>query len=240
MRSRGRRSRSRRGGGGDGRKGVQTELVADAGVGGITHRPLQVGGVLDGEQLLEQAGGVGVLGAGADFGPAFVGLLRHVHRAKSSAHGDEGGGVRRRPAFEQEGGLIRDRLQGGDDDVGAAQHGAEVVRRVDAHLKFLMQFHVLSGKGELGGLARLRNPMLDRLQIYVLRRGQVAKFAVGSFLGDKVGIDGGEGRRGGGGVANGQARGDGGIGSGGGDDKLAVVREDGYWEVGNVVAHGRS
>jgi hypothetical protein len=34
----------------DGRKGVQTELVADAGVGGIADGPLQVGGVLNGQQ----------------------------------------------------------------------------------------------------------------------------------------------------------------------------------------------
>jgi hypothetical protein len=52
MRGRGRWSRrsSRSCGCAGGRKGVQTELVADAGVGGIADGPLQVGGVLNGQQ----------------------------------------------------------------------------------------------------------------------------------------------------------------------------------------------
>ena len=52
LRCRGRWSRrsSRSCGCAGGRKGVQTELVANAGVGGIADGPLQVGGVLNGQQ----------------------------------------------------------------------------------------------------------------------------------------------------------------------------------------------
>ena len=40
-----------------GREGVELKFVADAGVGGIFRRKLQVGGVLDGQQCFVKAGG---------------------------------------------------------------------------------------------------------------------------------------------------------------------------------------
>src|ERR1035437_2862966 len=118
MRGRGRRCRrSSRCGGAGGRKGVEPEFVAHAGVGRVGGRPLQIGGVLNGQKIFVKRGGVGVLGGGGILRAALGGLLRGRGRAKSLPRGGEGGGLGVRPTLEFERGQIA--LHGGDDDVGA-------------------------------------------------------------------------------------------------------------------------
>ena len=100
-----------------------------------------------------------------------------------------------------------------------------------ADLEFLMQFHGLSGEGEFGGLGGLRHAAMQRVQVLLLRDGQVAECAFGGFLaGDIAGHFGAKrvGRRE---VGGGQSRGDFGVVLGGGDDESAVVGEDGCGHV---------
>ncbi len=103
-------------------------------------------------------------------------------------------------------------------------------------LKFLMQFHGLSGEGELGGLLRLCHAIVQRGQVLLLRGGEVAEFAFRAFLGGDIGGDFGAKRVGGGKVTGGQSRGNGGRGESGGNDESALMRENGGGHVWSV--HG--
>ena len=188
-----------------GRKGVEAKRVAHAGIGGIGGRPLQVGGVLNGQQPFVEVGGIGIFLAGADFGAAFGGLLRHIDGAQALARGHKGRRVGIGPALELERGQVRDVLHGGDNDVGAGQKRAEVIRAGDAHLKFLMQFHGLAGKGEFGGLARLVHAMLQGVQVRLLVPGERPEFALRVFLAGEVAGDFSERGAGIGDVIGGQA-----------------------------------
>ena len=80
-----------------------------------------------------------------------------------------------------------------------------------ADLKFLMQFHGLAGKGEFGGLGRLRHALMQGGQILLLRGGQIAEFAFGVFLAGDIAGNFRAKRVGGGEVGGGQARGDFGV-----------------------------
>ena len=103
-----------------------------------------------------------------------------------------------------------------------------------ADLKFLMQFHRLSGKSEFGGLGGLRHATVQRGQILLLRCGQIAKFAFGGFLAGDIAGNFGAKRVGGGEVIGGQSRGHGGRGNTGGNDESALMREDGGGHVWSV------
>ncbi len=210
-------------------------MIAQPGVGGINGRPLQIGGVLDGQKIFVERGGIGVLRRGGIFRVAQCALLRGRGGAKSLPRGGEGGGLGIGPAFELERGKVRGLLNGGDDDVGAGENGAEVGGMVDAHLKFLMQFHGLAGKGEPGGLARLVHAMEQCIEVHVLGGGEVAEFTLDAFLSGKVGADFGEQRGGAGQKTGGQSPRDIRIRLAGGDDDVAVVDERGYGEVRYVV-----
>ena len=137
------------------REDAQFEFGAGGGVSRVGGRKFQVAGVLDGQNVFVGVGGIGGFHAGRLLGVALAGLLRGGAGGKCGAHGGEGLRFGIRPAFEFHRGQIRGGLHGGENNVGAAQHGIQFVRIVDADLKFLMQFHGLAGEGELGGLARL-------------------------------------------------------------------------------------
>ena len=104
-----------------------------------------------------------------------------------------------------------------------------------AGLKFLMQLHGLAGKGEFGGLGRLRHALMEDVQIFGLRLGQLAEFAFGGFLAGDIAGDFLAERVGGGNAGRGQARGDFRVCFGGSDDEAAVVGDNGN---GNVRAFG--
>ena len=100
-----------------------------------------------------------------------------------------------------------------------------------ADLKFLMQFHGLSGKSEFGGLGGLRHATVQRGQILLLRGGEIAEFTLGVFLAGDIASNFGAKCVGGSEVIGGQSRGHGGRGNTGGDDESALMREDGSREV---------
>ena len=169
------------------REDAQFEFGAGGGVGRVGGRKFQVGGVLEGQNVFVGIGGVGGFHAGRFFGVALAGLLRGGAGGKRAAHGGKSLRLGIRPAFEFQRGQVRRGLHGGENDVGAAQHGIQFVRIVDADLKFLMQLHGLAGKGELGGLARLAHAMQQRIEVGRLRGGEVAGFALGNLLAGHVG-----------------------------------------------------
>jgi len=209
------------------REDAQLEFGAGGGVGRVGGRQFQVGGVLDGQNVFVGVGGVGGFHAGRLFGVALAGLLRGGAGGKRGAHGGEGLRFGIRPAFEFHRGQIRGGLHGGENDVGAAQHGIQFVGIVDADLKFLVQFHGLAGKGELGGLARLSHAMQKRIEIGLLRGGEIAGFALGNALAGHVGGQFAEGGGRPGEIIGGQPGGDFGVFLRGGDDEVAIVGDDG-------------
>lgn len=104
--------------------------------------------------------------------------------------------------------------------------------------KFLVQFHVLAGEGQSGGLARPAHPMQQVVEVFLLRGGEVAGLAFGNFLAGGVGGQFADGGGGVGEITGGQSRGDGGIFSSGGDDEVAVVGDGGDGAVWCMV-HGQ-
>ena len=94
-------------------------------------------------------------------------------------------------------------------------------------LKFLMQFHGLTGEGEFCGLGGLRHATVQRVQILLLRGGQIAEFTFGGFLSGDVDGNFGAKRIGSRDVGGGQSRGNFCMVFGGGDDESSVVRENG-------------
>ena len=209
------------------RKDAQFEFGAGGSVGRGGGRKFQVGGVLDGQNVFVSIGGVGGFHAGRLFGVALAGLLRGGAGGKRGAHGGKSLRFGIRPAFEFQRGQIGGGLHGGENDVGAAQHGIQFVRIVDADLKFLMQFHGLAGKGELGGLARLSHAMQQRIKAGLLRGGEVAGFAPGNALAGHVGGQFAEGGGRLGEIIGRQPGGNFGVFLRGGDDKVAIVGDDG-------------
>lgn len=208
-------------------KDAEAEFIAHAGVGGIAGRPLQIGSVLDGQNKFVERGGVGVFLRGAVLGSALGVFADLFGGPKGVARGLECGGFGIRPALLLEQGQVRGVFHRAKHDVAPAKKRAEIIFIVDANLKFLMQFHGLSGKGEFGGLGGLRHELVQRVQALCLRSGEVAEFAFGSFLvGDIAGQFGAKiiGGRDIGGVQSGA---DFGMRLGGGDDEAAVVGEDG-------------
>jgi len=109
------------------REDAQLEFGAGGGVGRVGGRKFQVGGVLDGQNVFVGIGGIGGFHAGRLFGVAQAGLLRGGAGGKRGAHGGEGRGLGIRPAFEFHRGQVRRGLHGGENDVGAAQHGPKRV-----------------------------------------------------------------------------------------------------------------
>ena len=217
------------------RKDAQLEFGAGGSVGRVGGGTFQVGGVLDGQDVFVGVGGIGGFHAGRLFGVALAGLLRGGAGGKRAAHGGEGLRFGIRPAFEFHRGQVGGGLHGGENGVGAAQHGIQFVGIVAADLKFLMQFHGLAGKGELGGLARLSHAMQQRIEVGLLRGGEVAGFAFGNALAGHVGGQFAEGGGRLGEIIGGQPGGDFGIFLRGGDDEVAIVGDDGDGAVRFVV-----
>ena len=209
------------------REDAQLEFGAGGGVRRVGGRKFQVGGVLDGDDVFVGNRGIGVLHAGRLLGVALAGLLRGGAGGKRAAHGGEGRRVGIRPAPEFQRRQVRGQLNGGENGVGTAQHGVQFVRVVEADLKFLMQFHVLTGKGELGGLARLAHAVQQHGEIGLLRGGEVAGFALGNVLAGGVRGQLAEGGGGFGEIIGGQPGADFGIFLRGGDDEVAIVDDDG-------------
>ncbi len=209
------------------REEAQAEFGAGGGVGRVGGGQFQVGGVLDGQNVFVGFGGVGGFHAGRLFGVALAGLLDGGAGGKGGAHGGEGLRLGIRPAFEFQRGQICGGLHGGQNDVGAAQHGTQFVRFVDADLKFLTQLHRLAGKRQLRRLARLAHAMQQQGEVGLLGKGEVAGFALGQFLAGGIGGQFAEGGGGFGEIVCWQARGDLGIFQRGGDDEVAIVADDG-------------
>jgi len=207
------------------REDAEFEFGAGGGVGRVGGRKFQVGGVLDGQNMFVGVGGIGGFHAGRLFGIALARLLRGGAGGKRAAHGGEGLRFGIRPAFEFQRGQVG--LHGGENDVGTAQHRAQRVRIVDVDLKFLTQFHGLAGEGEPGGFARLAHAMQKRIEVGLLRKGEVAGFALGNFLAGDVGGHFAEGGRRLGEIIGGQPGGDFGVFLPGGDDEVAIVGDDG-------------
>ena len=104
-----------------GRENAEQKLAAHAGVGGIARGKLQVGCVLDGQNIFVKSGGVGVLGRGRVFRSA-CGLNAELFgRAKGSPRGLKCRRLGGRPAFECQRGKVRGILHRGQNDVGASQ-----------------------------------------------------------------------------------------------------------------------
>lgn len=133
--------------------GVQAEFVAFGGVGGIHGGEFQVGSVLDGQNMVVKVGVVGVFHPSRLFGVPLAGLPVFGAGGKRAAHGGERRPLGIRPASELERGQARGGLHGSQNGVGPAQFGVEAVGVVGANLKLQVQFHGLTGEGEVGGLA---------------------------------------------------------------------------------------
>lgn len=209
------------------RKAAEFEFGADGGVGRVNGRVFQVSSVLDGQDVFVGIGGIAGLHDGRLFGVALAGSLRVDAGRKGSTQSGEGRGVGIRPAFEFHCGQVGRDFDGSQNDVGPAQLGGQVVGVMEANLKFLMQFHGLAGEGELGGLARLAHAMQQRIQIGLLRGGEVAGFALGNLLAGGVGRQFAEGGGRLGEIIGRQTGGDIGIFQPGGNDEVAVERDDG-------------
>lgn len=200
-------------------------------MGRIIGGPLQVGGVLDGHQVIVEVVGHAVARAGGVLGLALGRFLGHVAAAQLGARGFKCGGVGVEPAFEFERGKVGGLFHGGQDDVGTGQNGAEVGRGGDAHLKFFVELHGLSGEGERGGLPGAAHPGAELFQVRLLRDGHRAHVGELAFLpGDSAGHLAEEitGFRG---ITGGQAGGQLGVILGGGDDGIAVARQGGDGEM---------
>ena len=209
------------------REKAQLEFRARGGIGRVGGGQFQVGRVLDGEDVFVGVGGVGGFHAGRLLGVALAGLLDGGAGGKRVAHRRERLRLGIRPAFKLQRRQIRRGLHRGENDVGAAQHGIQFVRIVQANLKFLMQLHLLAGKGQLRRLARLAHAMQKRIEIFLLGGGEVAGFALGNLLPGHVGGQFGERGGGFGEVTDRQSSGHFGIFQRGGHDEVAVVADDG-------------
>ena len=221
-----------------GREDAQFEFGAGGGVGRVGGRKFQIGGVLDGQNVFVGIGGVGGFHAGRLFGVALAGLLRGGAGGKRGAHGGESLRFGIRPAFELHREQVCRGLHGSKNDVGAAQHGIQFVRVVDADLKFLMQFHGLAGKGQPGGLARLSHAMQKQIKVGLLRSGEIAGFTLGDALAGHIGGYFAEGGGRLGEIIGRQPGGDFGVFLRGGGDEVAIVGDDGDGAV-RFMVHNR-
>lgn len=219
------------------REDAQPKFGAGGRIGRIGGCKFQVAGVLDGQNMFVGIGGVGGFYGGGLFGVALAGLPRGGAGGKSAAHGDKVLRLGIRPAFEFHGGQIRVVLHRSQNGVGAAQHGGQFVRIVDANLKFLMQFHGLAGKSEPGGFARLAHAVQQVVEIFLLPGGEVAGFAPGCFLAGNVRGQLAQGGGRFGEIAVGQARDDVGIFLRGAGDEVAVVGDGWNWAM-RFMVHG--
>ena len=104
-----------------GREDAEQKFAAHAGVDGVAGRPLQVGGVLDGQNKFVKRGGVGVLLRGGVFRAADLLHAVGFRRAKGVARGLKGRGFGIRPAFLFERGQVRGILHGAKHDVAARE-----------------------------------------------------------------------------------------------------------------------
>lgn len=186
---------------------------------------------MNGDERVVERVGIGIFHGGGINSVAFGALPRGGAGGESGAGGDEGGGIRRQPAFGLEGREVGGALQTGDDDVGAAENGGEVVRFVNADLELLVQLHGLAFEGEAGGAPRLGHPFFDLDQIGGLRGGEVAETAFFGFLRGHIGGDFAQQGDGGGNLTGRQARGDFRMGLGGANYEVAVVGQGADGEV---------
>ena len=104
-----------------GREDAEQKLSAHSGVGGISGGELQVGGVLNRQNVFVKRGGIGVLGRGG-VNRAADGLGAELFgRAKSSSRGLKCRRLGGRPAFECQRGKVRGILHRGENGVAARQ-----------------------------------------------------------------------------------------------------------------------
>jgi hypothetical protein len=221
-----RRGRGRRGGRAAARgKYIQAEGGAGAGVGGNVRRPLQVGGVLDGEQTVVERVGVVVTQAGRVQSAADAAFLRVGGGGQRGDGVGERGGVGIQPASGFQGGEVGGVFDVAQNDVGAADDVAEVEVVANADLELFAQFHGLSFEGERGGLFGAADPFVQFIQLVVLLLCERADAALFIFHAVHVAGDGADECASGGDVSGGQARIDAGIFLGGGDDEIAFAQE---------------
>ena len=102
-----------------GREDAEEKLSAHSGVGGVARGKLQVGGVLNGQNVFVKRRGIGVLGRGGVLCAADLLHAVLFGRAKSSPRGLKCRRLGGRPAFEGQRGKIRGILHRGKHGVAA-------------------------------------------------------------------------------------------------------------------------
>ena len=102
-----------------GREDAEQKLSAHSGVGGVARGELQVGGVLNSQNIFVKCRGVGVLGRGRVLRPADGLGAELFGRAKSSSRGLKCRRLGGRPAFECQRGKVRGILHRGKHGVAA-------------------------------------------------------------------------------------------------------------------------
>lgn len=230
----GRSWRSRRGGAAVAaarRIDVHAEGGADAGVRRFVGGPLEVGGVLNGLQVVVERVGVVVADGGGVEAAADAAFLYGVGSGHRGDGGGKGGGIGINPALGLEGGEVGGVFDAGENDVGAADDVGEVEVVGDADLELFAQFHALAFEGEGGGLFGAAGPFVQDGEGGVLLGGEIAEAAFFIFHVVDVGGDGADEGAGGGGEAGGQAGVDAGVVLGGGGDEVAFAQEGGDGEV---------
>ena len=102
-----------------GREDAEQKLAAHSGVGGVARGKLQVGGVLNGQNVFVKRRGIRVFGRGG-VNRAADGLRSELFgRAKSSSRGLKCRRLGGRPAFEGQRGKVRGILHRGKNGVAA-------------------------------------------------------------------------------------------------------------------------
>ncbi len=102
-----------------GRENAEQKLSAHSGVGGVARGELQVGGVLDGQNVFVKRRGVRVLGRGRVLRSADGLGAELFGRAKGTARGLKGRRLGGRPAFECQRSQVRGILHRGENGVAA-------------------------------------------------------------------------------------------------------------------------
>jgi len=104
-----------------GRENAEQKLSAHSDVGGVARGELQVGGVLNRQNVFVKRRSIGVLGRGGVFRSAGGQNAKLFGRAKGSSRGLKCRRLGGRPAFECQRGKVRGILHRGQNDVGASQ-----------------------------------------------------------------------------------------------------------------------
>src|SRR5674476_171919 len=215
-----------------GREEAEAEFGAEGGVGAGASRPLQVGRVLNGQQPVIQIIRGAVAGASAA-GGVHLGVFLHIVGAVGRGDGGiQRGGIGGNPAFGLQGGGVVRLLRGGQLDAGALEDGGKAGGFVDAHLKFVAQFHVVALKNFFGGVAQVGGAGGQDDELGILFGGQGAGGAGQSFLrGVLIAHLFDERPRGGNKPVRQPGGQRGGAGLGGGYNGVAILQQQGQREV---------